>query len=214
VKLNKVKLTLTLVVLAVLAVLAISVVAAQDVPREETVIFDIDGGKVLTPDVWNPFSVGNRRDHGFHQAMIEPLFILNYETGEFVPWLGVSFTANDTLDEWTLKLRDGVKWSDGEPFTADDVVFTINLLLDPNNAVLSDAAALQQWVDTVTKVDDLTVDFKLKQSNPRFELDYFSVKIWGGVNIVPKHICKARIHRRSRIMTRKRAGQCSPGRTS
>jgi peptide/nickel transport system substrate-binding protein len=188
VKLNKVKLTLTLVVLAVLAVLAISVVAAQDVPREETVIFDIDGGKVLTPDVWNPFSVGNRRDHGFHQAMIEPLFILNYETGEFVPWLGVSFTANDTLDEWTLKLRDGVKWSDGEPFTADDVVFTINLLLDPNNAVLSDAAALQQWVDTVTKVDDLTVDFKLKQSNPRFELDYFSVKIWGGVNIVPKHI--------------------------
>ena len=184
------RLALVAVLLVVLAsiALSISVAVAQDVPREETAIFDIDGGRVVDPALWNPFVPGNRRDQGFHQAMMEPLFILNYETGEFVPWLGLSFTANETLDVWTLKLRDGVKWSDGEAYNADDVVFTINMLLVPENATLSDGASLQNWIESVAKVDDLTVEFTLKNPNPRFQLDYFSVRIWGGVNIVPEHI--------------------------
>jgi peptide/nickel transport system substrate-binding protein len=168
--------------------LSLSVAVAQDVPREETVIFDIDGGRVVDPTLWNPFVPGNRRDQGFHQAMLEPLFILNYESGEFVPWLGLSFVPNDTLDVWTLSLRDGVTWSDGEAFNADDVVFTIEMLLNPDNATLSDGASMQTWVESVAKVDDLTVEFTLKNPNPRFQLDYFSVRIWGGVNIVPEHI--------------------------
>jgi peptide/nickel transport system substrate-binding protein len=182
---------LILLVASLTVILSVRVVFAQgiaDVPREETVIFDIDGGRVVDPELWNPFVPGNRRDHGFHQSMMEPLFILNYETGEFVPWLGESMTANDTLDVWTLNIRDGVKWSDGEAFNADDVVFTMNMLLDPNNATLSNAAGLQQWVDSVEKIDDLTVQFNLKQPNPRFQLDNFSVRIWGGVNFVPEHI--------------------------
>jgi len=155
--------------------------------REETVIFDIDGGRVVDPENWNPFVPGNRRDHGYHQSMIEPLFILNYETGEIEPWLGESFTANEAQDVWTLKIRDGVKWSDGEAYNADDVVFTIQMLLD-NAPLLSDSAAMKDWVASVSKVDDLTVEFALTRPNPRFQLDYFSVRIWGGVNIVPEHI--------------------------
>jgi peptide/nickel transport system substrate-binding protein len=155
--------------------------------REDTVILDIDGGRVANPENWNPFVPGNRRDHGFHQAMIEPLFILNYETGEIEPWLGESFTANDSQDAWTLKIRDGIKWSDGEAYNADDVVFTIQMLID-NAPTLSDSAAMKDWVASVSKVDDLTVEFQLTRPNPRFQLDYFSVRIWGGVNIVPEHI--------------------------
>jgi peptide/nickel transport system substrate-binding protein len=155
--------------------------------REETVIFDIDGGRVANPENWNPYVPTGRRDHGFHQVVMEPLFILNYETGDIEPWLGESFTANDTQDVWTLKLRDGVKWSDGEAFNADDVVFSIQLLID-NAPTLNDSAAMKDWVASVSKVDDLTVEFQLTRPNPRFQLDYFSVRIWGGVNIVPEHI--------------------------
>ena len=155
--------------------------------RAETVIWDIDGGRVVDPELWNTFVPGARLDQGYHQTILEPLFILNYQTGEFMPWLATEMTANDTSDVWTLKLRDGVTWQDGEPFTADDVVFTIQMMLD-NAPELQRSASMKDWVASVEKIDDLTVQFNLTRPNPRFQLDNFSVKIWGGVNIVPKHI--------------------------
>jgi peptide/nickel transport system substrate-binding protein len=131
---------------------------------------------------------GTNRNQGAHQALWEPLFILNYETGEIQPWVGTSFDHNATLDVWTLHIRDGVKWSDGAAFTADDVVFTIQLLLDDKTSTLNEAANMQQWVASVKKIDNLTVEFDLKNPNPRFQLDYFSVRIWGSVVILPKHV--------------------------
>ena len=61
------------------------------------------------------------------------------------------------------------------------------MLID-NAPTLNDSAAMKDWVASVSKVDDLTVEFQLTRPNPRFQLDYFSVRIWGGVNIVPEHI--------------------------
>jgi peptide/nickel transport system substrate-binding protein len=126
-------------------------VMAQDVAREDTVILDIDASAVPNPTNFNWMVPGTNRNQGAHQAMWEPLFILNYETGEIQPWLGESFTPNETQDVWTLKIRDGVHWSDGVPFTADDVVFTFQLLLDDETATLAEAANTQQWVESVTK---------------------------------------------------------------
>jgi peptide/nickel transport system substrate-binding protein len=162
--------------------------SAADVAREDTVIFDIDSSAVPAPTNFNDFVPGTNKNQGAHQSMWEPLFILNYETGKIQPWLGLSFTANDKADVWTLKLRDGVKWSDGVAFNADDVVFTTNLLLNDKTATLNRAAAWQQWISGVKKIDDLTVEYDLKAPNPRFQLDYFSVKLWGDVSMVPKHI--------------------------
>ena len=154
--------------------------------RRNMVIFDLES-RVVNPDLWNPFVPGARVSQGLHQALIEPLFILNYESGEVEPWLAVDMTANDRLDVWTLQLRRNVKWSDGEAFTADDVVFTVNMLL-ANGPSLIFSAALQEWVDHVEKVDDLTIRFRLKKPNPRFQLDFWAVKIYNAVYIVPEHI--------------------------
>lgn len=161
---------------------------AQDVSREQTVIFDLDR-TIADPTNFNWFTPGAyQRVQGAHQAMWEPLFILNYETGETEPWLGTGFEPNDALDSWTLTLRDGVEWSDGEPFNADDVMFTINMLLDDETATLNEAANMQQWVDSVEKIDDLTVQFNLSSPNPRFPLDYFSVRIFGSLLVMPEHV--------------------------
>ncbi len=164
-------------------------VSPEEAERRKTVIFDIDGGRVVDPELWNPFVPGSRRDHGYHQAVLEPLFILNCTTGQLVPWLGESMEANETLDVWTLKLREGVKWSDGEDFNADDVVFTYQMLLD-HAPELAYSAGLSEWLDRVEKVDDLTVRFTLKKPNPRFQLDWVSVKAWGNICIMPEHIWK------------------------
>jgi peptide/nickel transport system substrate-binding protein len=50
------------------------------------------------------------------------------------------------------------------------------------------SADLKEWIAKVDKVDDQTVTFTLTKVNPRFQLDNFSVRIWGGPNIMPKHI--------------------------
>ena len=179
---------LSLILILVLVASFTVSTSAQDVAREDTVIFDIDSSNIANPTNFNWMVPGTLRNHGAHQAMWEPLFVLNYETGEIEPWLGTSFDPNETLDVWTLHLRDGVKWSDGEAYNADDVVFTINMLLGDETATLGEAANMQQWVESVEKIDDLTVEFDLLQPNPRFQLDYFSVRIWGNVVILPEHI--------------------------
>jgi len=121
-----------------------------------------------------------------HQAMIEPLFILNYDNGDIEPWLGESMVPNETFDVWTLKLREGIKWSDGEDFNADDVVFSVELF----EAGAPDFGAdVARWTESAKKIDDLTVEFTLSEPNPRYLLDNWSVKIWGDRNaIVPEHI--------------------------
>lgn len=154
--------------------------------RRETVIWDLDTASVEHPDNWNPFLPESRREKGFHQAMIEPLFILNYETGVIEPWLATNMTANNTMDVWTLTLRQGVQWSDGEPFNADDVVFTIQAMIDEPG--LDAHFGVTKWIKALEKVDDLTVRFTLTGPNPRFQADYFAIKFWGGFPIIPEHI--------------------------
>ena len=58
----------------------------------------------------------------------EPLIICNRATGQFTPWLATGYTW--TADNLKLRfaLRGGVRWSDGEPFTARDVAFTFDLM--------------------------------------------------------------------------------------
>ncbi|GAJ93718.1 ABC transporter substrate-binding protein [Agrobacterium sp. SHOUNA12C] len=75
------------------------------------------------------------------------------------PDLAESWSANDALTEWTFKLRAGVKFHDGSPFTATDVVETFKAILNPNNA--SPARNNVGPIADVTAADPLTAVFKL-----------------------------------------------------
>ena len=160
---------------------------AQDVAREDTVIFDLDR-TIKDPENFNWFTPGTKRMHGAHQAMWEPLFILDFSNGELLPWLGESFTPNDSLDVWTLKIREGVEWSDGEAFNADDVVFTVNMVKGNDGLSSREAATVRSQVASVEKVDDHTVVFNLEKPNPRFPIENFGVQYFGSMLIMPEHI--------------------------
>jgi peptide/nickel transport system substrate-binding protein len=77
------------------------------------------------------------------------------------PWLLESWEANDDVDEWTLNLRQGIKFNDGSDFTADDVIFNFEQWLDPD--VGSSMAGLLSYLSTsnIEKVDDHTVKLHL-----------------------------------------------------
>ena len=62
---------------------------------------------IPAPDVWNPYIPGVFILNGMVQNLMEPLFMLNYETGKIDGWLAESYSANATQDEWTVKLRKG-----------------------------------------------------------------------------------------------------------
>ncbi len=182
--------TILLVLLAVVVASFSFTAMAQDVAREDTAIFDRDGRVGPQPafDNYNPFVPNNLGNGGLGQAVFEPLFILNYETGEIMPWLAADASSNDSLDVWTLNLREGAAWSDGEAMDADDVVFTFEMLGQSENAGLSRAGNVQSWVDSVEAVDAQTVQFNLNAPNPRFQLDFLTVKIGGNTLVVPEHI--------------------------
>ena len=143
-------------------------------------------------DNYNIYSPGFDRSRTGLGAMVhEYLFYLNMETGDYIPWLATGYEYNDDFTEITVTLRDGVKWSDGEPFTADDVVFTYAMLRD--NPGMTWANEANQAVANVEKVDDLTVKFTLTKPNPRLHLvreAFPAVPVWSGITIQPEHIWK------------------------
>jgi len=74
--------------------------------------------------------------------------------------LAADWSVSDDGLEWTFNLREGVTWHDGNPFTADDVLFTYNRSKDPAQSIHS--AVIANVLD-VEKVDDLTVRLLLEQ---------------------------------------------------
>ncbi|MEL7299528.1 MAG: ABC transporter substrate-binding protein [Pseudomonadota bacterium] len=181
-----------LIITASSLAIAASVASAQSVARENTVIFDLDR-TITDPENFNWFTdnSGVRRLAGAHQTMWEPLFILNYGTGELEPWLATGAESNADFTEWTVTLRDGVTWSDGEAFNADDVVFTVNMAENTEDFSAREVSALTSQVASVEKVDDLTVRFTLEGSNPRFIVENFGVRIANSFLIMPEHVWSA-----------------------
>ena len=61
------------------------------------------------------------------QSIYESLLIFNPAKGDTVPWLATEWKAAEDGKSVTFTLRDGVKWSDGQPLVADDVAYTFEL---------------------------------------------------------------------------------------
>lgn len=98
---------------------------------------------------------------------------------QIVPCLANSWDINDEGTEYTFHLAEGVKWHDGETFTAEDVKFTIEMIMDPENE--SENAPNYEDVTAIEVVDDNTVKFELAEPNYAF-LEYMSMAI------LPKHL--------------------------
>ena len=151
-----------------------------------------DSGKVIVrvgwasePDSLNPFVQGLIAAFVIDHLNYDLLF--GYKADDFspTPELAAEIPTQEnggiSADgkTWTVKLRQGVKWQDGEPFTASDVAFTYMYIIDND---LSTFAMFTKDIKSVTAVDDYTVEFKLTRPKSNF------LAMW--VPIVPEHIWK------------------------
>lgn len=124
---------------------------------------------------FNPFSPNALWPTAF--AMYEPLFIQNRGSGELDPRLATAWTVSDDGTTVEFTLRDGVKWSDGESFTADDVVFSMELAKEHLGSF--------GYVTDFEATDDTTVTVTLEGPNSP------ALYLLGSQLIVPEHVWRS-----------------------
>lgn len=128
---------------------------------------------------FNPFGQTTAR-YTTLDFMYEPLVVFNRLKGNEPNFrLAESFELADDLKSITFVLRDGLKWSDGEALTADDVVFTYDYI---KKFPALDFISVSAQLASVEKVDDRTVKFNLNTPNSLIANTIV------GMPIVPQHI--------------------------
>lgn len=156
------------------------------VPRNEVLIVDAAGGRSADPGNFNHWRIGFYPGNGVHQMLADILWYLEPQTMEMINALAAGPPVyNEDFTEMTVTLRQGIYWSDGVPFTADDVVFTINTKKEA--AGLVGHAEIKRDVESVEKIDEHTVRFNFLHPVPTFHNRLTSL-VFSAWRIMPKHI--------------------------
>lgn len=118
---------------------------------------------ISDPKSFNPIVAQETSTTAITGHIFEGLTALDGLTGDVKAQLAESWQVSPDGLVWTITLRDGVKWADGEPFTAEDVVFTFKkLVYNPKIPTSSrDIFTIDGQEIEVEKIDDLTVRFTL-----------------------------------------------------
>jgi peptide/nickel transport system substrate-binding protein len=175
------------VVIAVVAVLLILVMAAYTAYNTTTVLVPDYGGTYTEGIAGNPryinplLSAYNDVDRDLAALVFNGLTLAD-ERGQILPDLADKWEISKDDLSYTFYLRRDVRWHDGTPFTADDVVFTIDLLRSPDFPGRADLAELWRTV-TVERLDAHTVRFTLSEPFAPF-LHYTTI------GLLPAHLLK------------------------
>ncbi|WP_194410966.1 ABC transporter substrate-binding protein [Microbacterium cremeum] len=132
----------------------------------------------ITTESNNPYlGDSSASKYGYGKVLFESLALVN-PTGDLgtTPWLAESVEWNDDYTQLTVTARSGVKWSDGEDFTADDIAFSFTQVLDGK---LNDTNALDIKSVSVDG-DTVTIDFNSSKYTQQARVLHFQ--------IVPEHI--------------------------
>lgn len=137
-----------------------------------TLYFDVDS--------LNPYTISGAPCFRIREKIYEPLFLI-LRNGTYYPWLAESWEVSSDAMTYTFNLRQGVTWSDGEPFTSADVRYTFELAM--GNPALDNYAQAVRSIDHVETPDDYTVIFHLNEP-----LVPFLFYAGGSCPILPKHV--------------------------
>ena len=159
-------------------------------PRNETLIFQTFDRQTADPDNMNPM-LAYARWRGFRELGWGALWETDTGTGDSYGELaaGPAEVLNDEYTRFRVNLKEGIYWSDGVEFTADDVIYT----LETNFACKDIATRVSGVVNFVKedgweKIDDYT--FELETQKPAYDFQQvMGVRTWGSVFVpLPKHV--------------------------
>jgi len=158
-----------------------------EVARNRTLILRWGGqeGRYIDHELWNGYALGANHQNGLG-IFYEPLAYYSAFADETYPWLAESWEYNADSTELRITTRSGISWSDGTPFSAEDVAFTFNSLRD-FGAQVRWGVDVQQFVQEAVAESPTSVVVRFKVPAPRF-MYFVTYKYDIGVYIVPKHI--------------------------
>ncbi len=163
---------------------------APGVPRNQCLILENPSGTVLPADDFNRWRSGYSGIWvcGLQQLALDALWYIDPDAGIDGVWDNALAAEppiyNDDFTQMTVKLREGIYWSDGVEFSGDDLYYTVDLL--KNTPGMGNQGLFESSVDHMEQPDRYTVVFYLKKANSRFHAA-FTVR-WGALYIMPKHI--------------------------
>jgi peptide/nickel transport system substrate-binding protein len=146
------------------------------------------GGRIVSaqraePKTLNPVVNLDQPSRDVIRRMTADLIHINRYTQKTEPALAKSWTVSTDGKSYTLRLRRGVLFSDGQPFNADDVVFSFKVYLDEKvHSPQRDLLIVADKPITVEKVDDYTVRFTIAQPYAAAE------RIFDSIAILPRHL--------------------------
>jgi len=155
-------------------------------PRSETLIVETQTPTDV-PGQFNSYMQGTQMGFGIHQLMSAMMWEMDTVKGEQFGEVADGMPeSNADFTEHIVKIRKGIKWSDGVDLTAKDVAFTFNMIM--SNKGINQCDYYNSVFKSIEQVDDYTVKIVTKESFPRLALK-FGVTIWGNdLRIVPEHI--------------------------
>lgn len=156
--------------------------ARYPVPRAQTVVVETDTSYANFETANPRVPRGTQWGSGWHQFANEWDWYINYATGEEILWRTTGWEYGSDNMSLTWYVREGVEWNDGEPYTAHDIVFTYQALIDDPGL---NGASHAENVAAVSAVDDYTVLFEFKQPDYRF---HHKLRMWGGAEIMARHV--------------------------
>lgn len=154
--------------------------ATTETSGDSTFTYAISGDPTETVNV---ITTSDRWGLSTVKMIYSPLYMNN---ADGINWfLATDYSVSDDNLTYTFKLRDDVKWSDGEPFTADDVVFTYEAMEQEDNLGWAYSQLVyDQGTVKVEKVDDYTVSFTFPFVTPT------AIEMLSQIFIMPEHIYK------------------------
>ena len=161
--------------------------AAEELQRVDGEVGRYGGRLVIgqrsEPKTLNPVTATDAVSREVIGRFTADLITINRASQETEPGLAKSWTTSADGRTFTLKLRKGIRFSDGHPFNADDVIFSFTVYLDEAvNSPQRDLLIIDDKALSVTKLDEYTVRFTLPRPYAAAE------RIFDGLAMLPKHI--------------------------
>ncbi len=186
--------TTLLILFAIMTVITVGTLSYNRTALLPAVGGTYSEGLLQTPQFLNPIlAFNNSTDVDINRLVFSGL--LKYDKNlELQPDLAESFSVSDDNKIYTFVLKDNIKWHDGESLTADDVIFTIKTIQNPQ----FNSPHFGKFRDVkIEKIDDKTIKFTLKENFAGFlsslTLGIVPEHIWGNITPANSRLAEANI---------------------